>query len=453
MSVNPFEGMLASPAMVALFDDNAIIDAMFRFEAALARAQAEAGLIPREAAGAITGVCKAELYDTAEIVSASRRAGSLAIPVVKKLTETVGLFDAEAAGYVHWGSTSQDVIDTAMVLQTRRAVGLIDASLQALIGHLLALAERHEQTPMLGRTLMQPAVPVSFGFKVIAWVAPLVRARARLAAAARAGLQLQLGGAVGTLSSMGDKADEVVSRVAAELELAVAPSAWHTQRDSWAVLGCEVGVLCGSLGKIGRDLSLMVQAEVGELAEPSGKGRGGSSAMPHKRNPVSSMIALSASFRAPQRVATLLATMAQEHERGLGDWQAELADWPGLFIAAHGALLALEEAMGGLEVDAARMLKNIDALNGLVYAEGASLALAEAIGRKEAFALLETLSRQVVTSGRHLRELVIEAVEADAALKSRFALERIESWFDARLAVSAAARITRQNLAALRASA
>jgi len=452
MSVNPFEGMLASPAMVALFDDNAIIDAMFRFEAALARAQAEAGLIPREAASAITGVCKADLYDTAEIVSASRRAGSLAIPVVKKLTETVGLFDAEAAGYVHWGSTSQDVIDTAMVLQTRRAVGLIDASLQALIGHLLALAERHEQTPMLGRTLMQPAVPVSFGFKVIAWVAPLVRARARLAEAARAGLQLQLGGAVGTLSSMGDKADEVVSRVAAELELAVAPSAWHTQRDSWAVLGCEVGVLCGSLGKIGRDLSLMVQAEVGELAEPSGKGRGGSSAMPHKRNPVSSMIALSASFRAPQRVATLLATMPQEHERGLGDWQAELADWPGLFIAAHGALLALEEAMGGLEVDAARMLKNIDALNGLVYAEGASLALAEAIGRKEAFALLETLSRQVVTSGRHLRELVIEAVEADAALKSRFARERIESWFDARLAVSAAARITRQNLAALRAT-
>lgn len=450
MAVNSFEGMLASADMVALFDDSSVIGAMFSFEAALARAQAEVGLIPKAAASAIGGVCKVELYDTAEIINQSRRAGSLAIPLVRKLTETVGLFNAEAAGFVHWGSTSQDVIDTAMVLLTRRALVLIDQELALLIERLLALAEAHSETPMLARTLMQPAVPISFGFKMIAWVAPLVRTRARLREAGRRALQLQLGGAVGTLSVMGDKAARVAQLVGRELDLPVPALAWHTQRDEWLALACEVGILCGALGKIGKDVSLLAQAEVGELAEPSGKGRGGSSAMPHKRNPVSSMIALSAALRTPQRVASLLAAMPQEHERGLGNWQAELAEWPGLFVAAHASLAALNDAFDGMQVDTARMLRNIDALDGLVSAEAVSIALAEVMGRKDAHALLEDLSRRAVSTGQHLRELVLEAVERDATLKPAFSPARIEALFDARFAVASAARLAQDNIARLR---
>lgn len=452
MGVNPFEGMLGSPAVAVLFDGPSVVGAMLAFEAALARAEAAAGLIPAEAAEVITGACDVDLYDVAQLVEQSRRAGSLAIPVVKQLTEAVAARSAEAAGYVHWGSTSQDVIDTAMALVTRAAVALIGADLDTLCKTLVDLADTHAATPMLGRTLMQPAVPITFGFKLVEWAAPLVRARARLRSAAQDALQLQLGGAVGTLGSLGAHGPAVAQAVGAQLGLAVPPVSWQTQRDRWIGLACEIGVLCGSLGKIGRDLSLLAQAEVAELAEPSGKGRGGSSAMPHKRNPVSSMIALSTGVRTPQRVASLLAAMPQAHERGLGDWQAELAEWPGLFIAAHGALLALNEACAGLEVDSARMLRNIDALQGLVFAGGASLALAAHIGRKRAFALLEELSRQVVASGRPLADFLHEAVAADPALQSAFDRATVDALFDPRRATAVSATVARAAVVELRAA-
>ncbi len=449
-----FERFLSTPEMLALFEAPALMQGMLDFEAALARAQAAEGVIPASAAAAIAAACRVEGFDLDAIVGASASAGAVAIPLVKALTARVAEHDAVAAGYVHWGSTSQDVIDTAMVLATRRALTLLDARLAALLDALFALERSHGSAPMLARTLLQPAQVISFGFKLVSWIAPLVRARARLQRAAAAALQLQLGGAVGTLSAMGDKGRAVAARMAAELGIALAPGAWHTQRDDWAALGCEVGVLCGSLGKIAADISLLAQAEVGEVAEPaagaSGERRGGSSAMPHKRNPVASMIALAAALRTPQRVAALLASMPQQHERGLGHWQAELAEWPGLWACAHGAASALAEAAAGLTVDAPRMRANIDALHGLVFAEGAAMLLARHLGKARAHALLETLSQRVAAERRPLQPLLLDAVASDTDLRTRVTAAEVEAVFDIDAAAARAGALARPQLDTLR---
>lgn len=450
MSVSLFDSFLTTADMIAVFDDVAIVQAMLRFEATLAQAQADEGLLPQPAARAIAGACSASLYDIAALVDAGRRAGSLAIPLVKELTRTVALNDAPAAGKVHWGSTSQDVIDTAMALVTRDALRLLDDGLRHLAGHLVRLAERHLATPVLARTLMQPAQVTSFGFKATGWLAPLVRARARLRESAARALQLQLGGAVGTLAVLGEHGPAVAARMAAALGLKQADAAWHTQRDEWVRLGLEVAVLTGSLGKLATDLSLMAQSEIGELAEPSGRGRGGSSAMPHKRNPVSAMIALAASTRTPQHAAALLAGMGQQHERGLGNWQAELAEWPCLFLSAHGALQALNDAFAGLSVDSARMRRNIDALQGLVFAEAASACVAGAVGKAAAHALLERLAGDTLASGEHLQHVLSEAVQADPQLRAAIAPADLAPLFDPVAATASAQRLAHRQLASLK---
>jgi 3-carboxy-cis,cis-muconate cycloisomerase len=452
MSAALFDSFLGTPEMIAVFDDAAVLQAMFHFEAALARAQALHGMVPDSAARAIASVCNASLYDLPAMVQASRRTGTLAIPLVKELTQTVALYDQEAATFVHFGSTSQDVIDTAMVLVTREALALLDAGLAQLTGTLLALAGQHADTPVLARTLMQPAQVTSFGFKVTGWAAPLVRARAQLQAAGARALQLQLGGAVGTLASMHGHGQEVARAMAAELDLACPDVAWHTQRDEWIRLGLEVAVLCGSLGKIATDLALMAQGEIGELAEPSGAGRGGSSAMPHKRNPVAAMVALAAALRAPHRAAALLSAMGQQHERGLGNWQAELAEWPGLFLSAHGALAALNEAMGGLAVDPARMRANIDAQHGMVFAEALSAYLGSFIGKPAAHAMVEQFARDAMAQGRDLSTVGLEAIDGDLLLRGKVARHAWKALFDPVAAAAPAALLARQQLVQLRRS-
>jgi 3-carboxy-cis,cis-muconate cycloisomerase len=450
MSVSLFDSFLTSPEMIAVFDDARIIDAMFRFEQALAQAQAQEGMMPESSARAIASVCKAALYDIPALIHAGRRAGSMAIPLVKELTKTVALYDQAASTHVHVGSTSQDVIDTAMVLVTRDALRLLDTGLEQLIDRLLTLAEQHADTPVLARTLLQPAQVSSFGFKLCGWAAPLVRARAQLRSLGARALQLQLGGAVGTLSAMQGKGAAVARRMAADLELACPASAWHTQRDEWVRLGLEVAVLTGSLGKIATDLALMAQAEVGELAEPSGAGRGGSSAMPHKRNPVASMIALAAAGRTPHSAAALLSAMGQQHERGLGNWQAELAEWPSLFLSAHGALAALLDAISKLTVDPQRMRANIDALHELVYAEALAGHLGGFIGRPEAHAMVETLSRSAVTSRRELSEVALDAINLDARLRGKLDMAQWPALFDALKAAAPAAALARTLAAQLK---
>ncbi|RZL63322.1 MAG: 3-carboxy-cis,cis-muconate cycloisomerase [Variovorax sp.] len=393
-----FEGFLSTSEALGAFSDRNFVDAMLRFEAALTRAQAAVGLVPESAAQSILSSCKVELFDVAKIVRDSGRAGSVAIPLVKALKDAVGVFNVEAVPFVHFGSTSQDVIDTAMALVTREGLSLVEADLDRAIEALLQHATRHAATPVLARTLMQPASVTSFGLKCAGWAAPLVRSRTRLRRAARHALTVQLGGAVGTLAQMKGQGPEVVQRVADTLGLGNAGATWHTQRDEWVALGCELGLLVGSLGKIARDIALMGQYEVGEVAEPTEPGRGGSSAMPHKRNPVAAMVALAAAQRAPQRVAALLAAMPQEHERALGGWQAELAEWPQLLMSAHGSVRAMAGALPGLQIDVARMRANIDALRAELPREAADEwfdpALATAAG--------DIALRQVQTLRAHL---------------------------------------------------
>jgi len=357
-----FESFLSTAEVQTAFGEQAFVAAMLRFEAALARAQAAAGLIPESAALSIIGTCKVELFDVAKIVRESPRSGSLAIPLVESLKETVGLFNPSAVAHVHRGCTSQDVIDTAMALVTRDALQMIETDMLQCAWALLDLAQRHAHAPVLARTLAQPASVTSFGAKCVVWAAPLVRSLQRLRVAAPRALQLQLGGTVGTLATMNGKGSQVIDRMAHDLQLTRPLASWHTQRDEWVALGCELGLLVGSLGKIAKDLALMSQFEVAEVAEPAEPGRGGPANMPHKHNPVACMVAIAAAQRAPQRVAALLAAMPQEHERALGAWQAELAEWPLLVMSSHGSVRALAQALPGLTVDVTRMRANLDAM-------------------------------------------------------------------------------------------
>ena len=448
-----FDRFLASPEVARVLDERAFVQAMLDFEAALARAQAGAGAIPAGAGEAIAAACDASRFDIDAIVVEGGRVGTIAIPLVKALTAAVAKVDADAALVVHWGGTTQDVLDTAQVLVTRRALALIDRDLSVLVPALLKLAETHGDAPMLGRTLMQPAQVISLGFKLAGWIAPLVRAQGRLRQAGAAALQLQLGGAVGTRAAMGEHGDAVAAAMAGALDLRLPPAAWHTQRDELVSLGCELGVLAGSLGKIARDISLMAQGEVGELAEPSGGGRGGSSAMPHKRNPVAAMTALAAAVRTPQRVAALLAAMPQEHERGLGNWQAELAEFGGLLASVHGALAALTQAAGGLQVFPERMRRNIDALQGLVFAEALAMRAAREIGKSAAHHWVEGLSRETVASGGHLRDTALMALARDEQLRARIPAAELAALFDADAPARHASALAAPQLAALAAHA
>ena len=444
-----FDRFLASPEVMQVLDERAFVQAMLDFEAALARAQASAGAIPAGAAEAIAAACDASRFDPAALAVEGGRVGTIAIPLVKALTAAVAAANPEAALVVHWGGTTQDVLDTAQVLVTRRALALVDRDLSTLVPSLLEIAHRHGDAPLLGRTLMQPAQVTSLGFKLTGWVAPLVRAQARVRAAGAAALQLQLGGAVGTRAAMGEFGDAVMAKTAALLQLRCPPAAWHTQRDELVSLGCELGVLAGSLGKIAKDISLMAQGEVGELAEPTGGGRGGSSAMPHKRNPVAAMTALAAAVRTPQRVAALLAAMPQEHERGLGNWQAELAEFGGLLASVHGALAALVLAADGLQVFPDRMRRNIDALQGLVFAEALATRVAREIGKSEAHHWVEGLSSDTVARGAHLRDVALQALLKEPRLQGRVTPQELAALFDADAPARHASALAAPQLASL----
>lgn len=357
-----FDGFLTTPEAQDAFADRQFVGAMLRFEAALASAQAAQGLIPQSSADSIIRTCKVELFDVPKLVRESGPAGSIAVPLVKSLKDAVGLFNPAAREHTHVGCIAQDVVDTAMVLVTRQALMLIEADLARLVQVLLVLARRYASTPMLARTLMQPASVMSFGLKCVGWLAPLVRSQRRLLTLSQQAMKLQLGGAVGTLAEMGVHGRAVAQHMAQDLGLLTPESSWQSQRDEWVALGCELGLLTGSLGKLARDIALMSQFEVAEVAEPDHLERGRSSTLLHKRNPVGSMVALAAAQRVPQRVAALLQSMAGEHERSLGHWQVELAEWPQLVMAAHGSVRALAHACSGLEVDADRMFANLEAV-------------------------------------------------------------------------------------------
>ncbi len=407
MADNPVARALGHASFAGAFGDTAFARAMLAFERALAESQAEAGLIPAAAARSIAAACDSLQPSGEQWIAEARRSGSLAIPLVKALTEAVRKHDAAAAAYVHFGSTSQDVLDTALVLCLKPCLEVADRVLGTAAAQLAAHARKHARTLMLGRTLMQPASPITAGLKIARWANSVSRCRSRLAAAASRALCVQLGGAVGALDSLGAKRAAIRGAVALRLGLADGP-AWHTQRDALLALGAELAILIGAIGKIARDLALLSQAEIQEMQES--QSGGGSTAMPHKRNPVACMRALAAAARAPGLLATLLHAADQEHERALGGWQAELATWPDLTQATGGALDAIEHIAAGLVVNPERMAANLEATRGLVFSERLARYLVARMDRAAAAAKVEEWCTQAATDGRHLKDVAAAAL-------------------------------------------
>jgi 3-carboxy-cis,cis-muconate cycloisomerase len=381
------------------------VQAMLDIEAALAEALAEAGVIPAASVPPIRGAARAELYDLAALAEEAARAGNILIPLVKQLTARVAEVDAMAAGHVHWGATSQDVIDTAVVLQLRVAAGEIVSALDRSADAAAALADRYRSAPMAGRTWLQQASPTTFGAKAAVWLEAIARARRRLATSLDAALELQFGGATGTLAALGTAGPLVAQGLATRLDLRVADIPWHTERSRFVDVACALGMACGSLGKVGGDIALLAQTEVGEVAEAPAPGRGGSSSMPHKRNPVASVIAIAAAVQAPGLVATMLAAMPQAHERAAGGWQAEWETLPALVELTSRSARAMAEALPALVIDEARMRANLDASGGVARAEGLVAALAPRLGRLEATSLVEMLCRRAIADHHSLQDV------------------------------------------------
>ncbi len=344
--------------MLAVFGDEALLRAALRFEAGLAQAQADVGLIDEGAAASIAAAC-VNLPDATSLAEAAAHAGTLAIPLVALIRGRIA--DKAIANLVHKGATSQDLADTALVLQAKAGATLIVEEARRLSLALTALTQAHAATPMIGRTLLQAALPITFGLKTSGWLLGINAALARFEFEAASALQVQLGGATGSLAGMDGKALAVSDRLADILGLAAAVAPWHARREALAGLASALAILVGAVGKIARDLSLMAQGEVGEAFEPRVAGRGGSSAMAHKRNPTACQIALSAAIRAPHLAATMLSALPQPHERDVGGWQAEGPVIAELFQLAHGALAAMAPVIEGLEVDADRMAANLAA--------------------------------------------------------------------------------------------
>lgn len=405
------DSLATTPALAELFSDKSLLQAMLDFEAALARVEARAGIIPNDAANAIALSAQAGYFDADAITHHTLRAGTPGIALVKALTERVRAEAPSAAGYVHWGATSQDVADTALVLVLKKAQTLVEADIQRAEVAAHRLADLHAHTVILGRTLLQGGPPITFGLKAAGWLGVIRRSRTRLSLAFDEALMLQFGGASGTLASLGDRGLEISTALAKELGLALPEAPWHTHRDRLASLICACGVMTGSLGKIARDISLLMQEEVGEVAEPSTPGRGGSSTMPHKRNPIGCSLALAATHRVPGMVASFLSAMIQEHERAAGGWQSE---WPTVaaIIQSTGlAATSVAEVLEGLTVNPTRMRANIEATNGTIFAERAMMLLAPHLGRDVAHKLLEEAARKAIEQKRSLREVLGEMPE------------------------------------------
>lgn len=346
--------------MLAVFDDRSILRKALLFEAELARAQSEVGLIPGEVAQRIIQTCASIEIDSDALAEEVAHAGTLAIPLVARLRAALG--DSPAASEaVHLGATSQDLADTVLVLQAKEATALLTKDITRLTDALANLAERHSSTPAIGRTLLQDALPITFGLRAAQWLAGVANSRRFLDQMTTEALFLQLGGAVGTRAGLKGRGGDVAARLARALDVGLPPAPWHAQREKIAKLGSAIGILIGVLGKVGRDISLMSQGAVGEAREPLVQGRGGSSAMAHKRNPTASQLAISAALRAPGLVASLLAGMPQEQERGVGGWQNDAAVLAELFMLAGGSADALVTVIAGLEVDEDALGRNLAA--------------------------------------------------------------------------------------------
>jgi 3-carboxy-cis,cis-muconate cycloisomerase len=411
MPLRLLDSLVSTEALAAVFSDESVLGAMARFEAALARAEADAGVIPPAAAEVISGAASRGGFDAAAISRSARQSGTITIPFVETLTRMVRDRNAEAATFVHWGATSQDVSDTALVLCLVESQRVIEVDHRRLVVALRALSDAHADTPMLARTLLQPGPPITFGLKAAGWLASAERGYARMTAAYRDGCVLQFGGAAGTLAALGVHGPAVAAALAASLQLPLPDAPWHSHRDRLAALVAACGIYTGTLGKIARDISLLMQQEVLEAQEPGGS----SSSMPHKRNPSGCAVVLAAAHRLPGLVSSFLAGMVQEHERGVGGWHAEAPTVADAVQATGSAAAALADAIGGLRVDSQRMRTNIDATHGAVFSERAMVLLAPGVGRERASRIISS-SLADASSERNFAQLVAENVEVQGAV-------------------------------------
>lgn len=397
--------------------------AMLEAEGALAVAQARAGLIPQEAAKTIVSCCDVDRFVPAETGRRGRAQGNPVPPLVRALTEAVSEVSEDAASHVHKGATSQDIMDTAAMLVSRRALALILTEVDAISAACARLADTHRDTLMPGRTLLQQALPTTFGLKAAGWLVSMLEATGKLRDVRASGLAVQLGGAAGTLASLGPAGAQVLGEFSRELDLAEPTVPWHTDRSRIAEIGGALSLVAGVLGKISQDVILMAQTEVGEVAEPAGEGRGSSSTLPHKRNPILSVTAAACARRVFDLSHTMQAALPQEHERAIGAWHSEWEALSDALALTGGAATAVREVTQGLEVYPEKMRENLEATGGLLLAENVTTIVAEHLGRLKAHDLVTAASHRALEGGQPLREELLSGLggvlfeeEIDAAL-------------------------------------
>jgi 3-carboxy-cis,cis-muconate cycloisomerase len=403
-----FRDIFATEPMRRVFSDENRVQRYLDIEAALARVQARLGVIPPEAADEIVRHCDVAEIDFVRLKAQTERIGYPVLPVVQQL---VGLCRDGLGEWSHWGATTQDITDTATILQIREALALVEADLDAIAESLAGLARQYRDTPMAARSNLQQAVPITFGYKMAVLLAGIDRHRARLRELKPRVLVGEFGGAAGNLSSLGTRGLEVQHGLMQELGLGQPEIAWHTMRDRIAEVGCFLGLVTGTLGKIATDVKLMMQTEVEEVYEPFAEGRGSSSTMPQKRNPISSVYITACVSVVRQHVAALLDAMVEDHERATGPWEIEWIVVPEIFCLSAAALRQARFVLGGLQVDPARMRKNLDATGGLIVSEAVMMGLGPYLGRQRAHDLVYDICRKVIGTGRSFLDLLAEDKE------------------------------------------
>ncbi|MFX0556571.1 3-carboxy-cis,cis-muconate cycloisomerase [Maribacter sp. CXY002] len=404
-------------AINRLFSERETIGYMLKVEAALAEAQASLGIIPKEAAMVISASCNVDFIDVNKLKTDIVLGGNAAIPLVQQLTKIIKNTDFEASKYVHFGATSQDIIDTANILAIKEYITWTEEKILLLEKVLVQITNQHKGTIMIGRTLLQQARPITFGFKTAGWLQSVTNTKKRVQAIKSQLFHIQLGGAVG--SGNITITEEVQAKFAEILGLEKS-FPWQSQRDTLNDFAGILGVLSGSLGKIAKDISLMMQTEIAEVFEGAAEGKGGSSTMPHKRNPVTCALILSNSTRTPGLVSTMLAAMVQEHERSAGYWHAEWETLTQLMGLTAGSLEKSLDLIQHLEVSPEHMLRNIEITNGLIYAEKVSLYLSKSIGKMQAHEAVKKACKSAVSEERHLKEVVQEAFPDITDLETLF---------------------------------
>ncbi|GAC1587736.1 MAG: 3-carboxy-cis,cis-muconate cycloisomerase [Candidatus Velthaea sp.] len=408
-----FGALYGTDEMRALFSARARLHSLVEVEVALAHVQAALGIIPVEAAERIAATAAVDRLDLAAIVHGTEHVGYPIVPLTRQLAALAG---PDAGAFVHWGATTQDIMDTGLVLALRRGLDILERDLSAIVVALAARARLHRDDVMAGRTHLQHALPVTFGFVCAGWLDPLIDALERLRAARTRALRVQFGGAVGTLASLGTRGRDVTVALAQALDLRAPDAPWHADRSAFVELACAVAIACGSLAKLATDIVLLMQTEVGEVFEPHAPGRGGSSTMPQKRNPIASEYVIACARGAQALVPLMLGAQAGDHQRSTGPWQTEEIALPQIFVLASGAFAHALAIVRGMTVDTARMRTNLDLTHGAIVSETVAMALAGRIGKAAAHHAVEAACACAFDE----REPLIDVLGADARVSAHF---------------------------------